>query len=172
MRFEYPYKLYRIGFILYFCASIYGLYALSTFPTPPWLRICAILLIVLLLRPVYRFYLFHYYRLMSYAIQVDPDRLVIRFEAEEHPIPDENIRMIYYATQIEQFKVYRVLHLFTVDNRHFYFSNELLRFKQLVPLLEKRYRWRFRRIDHLLRNFRNRDDEGDFYSEYLHNKKS
>lgn len=171
MLFEYPYRLYRIGYALYVGLCLFALYFLFSFPVPAWLRPIFILFIAGLLRLVYRYYAFHYQRLAAYAIRLEEDELIIRFEGETHIVPDERIRMVYYSEQIEQIKVYHVLHLFTMDNRHFYFSNELIRFRQLVRLLEARYPSRFRRIDHLLKNFREQG-ESAFYQEYLRNDKS
>ena len=130
-----------------------------------------ILVILLLTKWIRQYYIKNFYRFRAYSIRFFPEKLEILFDYEYHTLKHDQIRSIYYAEQIERLKLYHVLHIFTVDNQYYYFSNELIKFYHLVKLFEKHYYDKFRRIDHLLKEFRGKD-ESAYYLEYLHNKKS
>jgi hypothetical protein len=112
----------------------------------------------------------NYYRFKPYVLTLYPKKLDILFDYQTYTFTHNQIRSIYYAEQIERLKLYHVIHIFTVNYQHFYFSNELVRFYLQVKLLEKYYYDKFRRIDHLLKEFSDKD-ESSYYLEYLQNKK-
>ena len=171
MLFEYPYKLYRIGFDIFLGVRANAVYFSVTLEMATIFRVLFIGIILLLVRSVRKYYESNYERFKSYNITVSPEQLNILFENESYTFMHDQIRIIYYAKQVEKYKLYHVIHIFTIENQYFYFSNELIKFHILLQLLEDQYYDKFRKIDHLLKDFKWKD-EGDLFLEYLHNDKS
>ncbi|MBN2260449.1 MAG: hypothetical protein JW702_07880 [Clostridiales bacterium] len=106
----------------------------------------------------------------SYNIKITSNEIDILFDNIQFHYSYEQIRSVYYTEQIERYKLYHVVHLYTYDDHYFYFSNELNRFKILNLLLKNIFPQKYHLINHLLKNFKD-PEERALYFEYLKNRK-
>lgn len=171
MLFEYPHKYYKVGYYIFILFELYALYIVHITPINAFLKFFFIIVIIGLYFALRGYYLGKIYLLKSYNIQINSEYISIYFDNIQYSYTNEELQSIYFTEQFENIKVYKILHIYTKDDKYFYFSNELINFQLLNKELKKLFPRKYHHIDHLLKNFRD-PDEGKLYFEYLKNKKS
>jgi hypothetical protein len=165
IKFEYPHKYYQFGFFIFLAACVWALYNVLIIETSIFLKIIFVAVIVLVIFGLRRYYQDNAYKYSAFGIELHPDHLNIRFDREDYVYTLDEVNSIYLVEQVENVKLYKLVHVFTSDDKHFSFSNEMIHFKKLNNLLKEMYPEKVKVIDHLLKNFK-RQDEDAFLKEF------
>ncbi len=169
MRFEYPYKYYRGGYFFFIFTEGYGLYILYTSSLRLRWQLVFFAVFTILFFAVRSFYLQRIRFLKSYAITVDPGGIEGLFRGRPYRYEKHQIRSIYYTREVVRFKLFHVIHIFTLEGDHLFFSDEILKFKQLKRLLLKSYPHLSYQVEHLLTDSTDPEEE-KLYLAYLRNQ--
>ena len=171
MLYEYPYKYYRVGSYIFTAVVLFAIFSILTTSMSIVIKIIFTIIMAFLTKLIWGYYNNKVYDFAAANIQVLPKRLKIKFDYKEFSFAPDDIKSIYYVEQVENIKLFKILHIFTEDDHYFYFSNEIIDFKKLTKDIEKYYPDKLRVIDYILKNSRGRS-ENQFHQAYLKNRKS
>jgi hypothetical protein len=174
MKFEYPHKYYRVGFIIFLAACVWAFYNIIIIEISILLKLVFVAAVFLVIFGLKRYYLDNAYKYSAFGIELHPDHLDIRFDHKDYVYTLDEVNSIYLVEQVESIKLYKLVHIFTSDGKHFAFSNEMVHFKQLNNLLQKMYPEKVKIIDHLLKNFKEQNEDAflrEFNTPYIPKRK-
>jgi len=147
MRYNYPYRLYLLFLLIFIFVACYGLYMIyeATFNYIE-LRILYILFSIAIIVWYYEKYNYYYNR---YVI-INDNGITISFGNNREAFSSDEIDCIILANHKGCFKIYNVIHIFLRNNKYFYITNEINKYKDLKNNIRKYFPEKFHIKDTLV----------------------